>query len=838
MERNNLTVIVLAAGGGTRMKSKTMKVLHPIGGRSMVGHVLRAVQAMEPERIVAVVGHQREQVGAHIRSLVPDVVLAVQDEQHGTGHAVRVAMECAGTTSGTVVVAAADTPLLEGESLRAFAAEHEAAQRAVSILSGRVGDPFGYGRIVRNHEGDVEAIVEEKDATATQREISEINSGILAFDAEFLVEALPQIGNDNAKGEYYLTDAVQLARDAGLTVGAFAIDDVMQTQGANDRAQLAELGREMNRRIVTRWMTDGVTVMDPATTWIDADVVLEPDVTILPGTQLLGATVVREDAVIGPDCTLKDCEIGAGARVVRAHGELAVIGDGANVGPFAYLRPGSQLGAGGKIGTFVETKNAQIGPGAQGAAPLLRGGRRDRRGHQHRRRHDLRQLRRREEVPHGDRARTSAPPPTTPSSPRSPSGTARAAGPAPSYAVTCRPARWRSRAVRSATSRAGRSRSGPVRPRATPPRRPAGKRRMKVRRLTSRHPELGAATPVRENPDRPQTGERGAPTVTGMKRTTEKNLMVFSGRAHPELSEEVARLLGTGLVPQSAYEFANSEIYIRYEESVRGSDAFVIQSHTAPINEWIMEHLIMVDALKRASAKRITVVMPFYGYARQDKKHRGREPISARLMADLFKTAGADRLITVDLHADQIQGFFDGPVDHLMALPILTDYVREKYGHERLAVVSPDAGRIKVAERWSARLGGAPLAFIHKTRNIDRPNETMANRVVGQVEGRICVLVDDMIDTGGTIVKAAEALMADGAAGVVIAATHAILSDPAVDRLKNCSAAEVIVTNTLPISADRKFDKLTELSIAPLLARAIREVFEDGSVTSMFDGHA
>jgi ribose-phosphate pyrophosphokinase len=325
--------------------------------------------------------------------------------------------------------------------------------------------------------------------------------------------------------------------------------------------------------------------------------------------------------------------------------------------------------------------------------------------------------------------------------------------------------------------------------------------------------------------------------VSGMKRTTEKNLMVFSGRAHPELSEEVAALLGTGLVPQSAYEFANSEIYIRFEESVRGCDAFVIQSHTAPINEWIMEHLIMVDALKRASAKRITVVMPFYGYARQDKKHRGREPISARLIADLFKTAGADRLIAVDLHADQIQGFFDGPVDHLMALPILADYVKEKYGREQLAVVSPDAGRIKVAERWSARLGGAPLAFIHKTRRTDRPNETVANRVVGDVKGRICVLTDDMIDTGGTIVKAAEACIEEGAAGVIIAATHAILSDPAVDRLKNSPAIEIIVTNTLPISSDRKFDKLTELSIAPLLARAIREVFEDGSVTSMFDGH-
>ncbi|MGH3413952.1 MAG: ribose-phosphate diphosphokinase [Marmoricola sp.] len=326
--------------------------------------------------------------------------------------------------------------------------------------------------------------------------------------------------------------------------------------------------------------------------------------------------------------------------------------------------------------------------------------------------------------------------------------------------------------------------------------------------------------------------------MSGMKRTTEKNLMVFSGRAHPELAEEVVEQLGTGLVPTTYRSFANSEIYVRYQESVRGSDAFVIQSHTAPVNEWIMEHLIMVDALKRASAKRITVVMPFYGYARQDKKHRGREPISARLMADLFKTAGADRLICVDLHTAQIQGFFDGPVDHLMALPILCDHVKAKYGDQPLSVVSPDAGRIKVAEQWAARLGGVPLAFIHKTRDIDRPHETAANRVVGEVAGRLCVLVDDMIDTGGTIVHAAEALMKDGAAGVVIAATHAILSDPAVDRLKNCPATEVVVTNTLPIASECELDKLTCLSIAPLLSRAIKEVFEDGSVTSMFDGRA
>ncbi len=323
--------------------------------------------------------------------------------------------------------------------------------------------------------------------------------------------------------------------------------------------------------------------------------------------------------------------------------------------------------------------------------------------------------------------------------------------------------------------------------------------------------------------------------MNGLKRATEKNLMIFSGRANVQLAEEVAYQLGTNLVPTSAYEFANSEMYVRYEESVRGSDAFVLQSHAAPVNEWIMEHLLMVDALKRASAKRITVVMPYYGYSRQDKKHRGREPISARLIADLFKTAGANRLMSVDLHTDQIQGYFDGPVDHLVALPILSKYVRNKYGTEELAIVSPDAGRIKVAEQWSKRLGGVPLAFIHKTRDITRPNVSVANRVVGEVTGRTCILVDDMIDTGGTITKAADALIAAGAADVIIAATHAILSGPAVDRLKNCQAREVIVTNTLPIPAERQFDKLTELSIAPLLSQAIRAVFEDGSVTSIFE---
>ncbi|MDO5049570.1 MAG: ribose-phosphate diphosphokinase [Actinomycetaceae bacterium] len=324
--------------------------------------------------------------------------------------------------------------------------------------------------------------------------------------------------------------------------------------------------------------------------------------------------------------------------------------------------------------------------------------------------------------------------------------------------------------------------------------------------------------------------------MTGIITTGEKRLILVSGRAHPELAQAVGKELNTEVLPTTAYDFANGEIYVRFNESVRGCDAFVIQSHTDPINQWVMEQLIMIDALKRASAKRITVVAPFYPYARQDKKHLGREPISARLMADLFKTAGADRLMSVDLHAAQAQGFFDGPVDHLWAMPVLVDYVRSRVDVSNVAVVSPDAGRIRVAEKWANKLGGAPLAFIHKTRDTTRPNVAVANRVVGDVEGRECVLVDDLIDTGGTIAEAVKVLLASGAKDVIVVATHGVLSDPATQRLSECGAREVVVTNTLPISPAKQFDKLTVLSIAPLLARAIREVFDDGSVTSLFDG--
>ena len=322
--------------------------------------------------------------------------------------------------------------------------------------------------------------------------------------------------------------------------------------------------------------------------------------------------------------------------------------------------------------------------------------------------------------------------------------------------------------------------------------------------------------------------------MTGLTISPAKKLMLFAGRSHPQLAAEIAKELDIEVTPTSAYDFANGEIFVRFEESVRGSDAFVLQSHTTPINKWIMEHLIMVDALKRASAKRITVIMPFYGYARQDKKHRGREPITARLMADLFKAAGADRLMAVDLHTSQIQGFFDGPVDHLFALPILAEHIKATTTTSMVTVVSPDAGRVRVAERWTDVLG-APLAIIHKRRDPDVPNQVKVFEVVGDVQGRTCVIVDDMIDTGGTIAKAAETLFDEGAADVIVAATHGIFSEPAAERLQGSRISKVLVTDTLPIPDELRFDKLQVLPIAPLIATAIGEVFTDGSVTRLFD---
>jgi bifunctional UDP-N-acetylglucosamine pyrophosphorylase/glucosamine-1-phosphate N-acetyltransferase len=361
-----VTAIVLAAGAGTRMKSRSAKVLHELGGRSMLAHALHAVRQVGASRVVAVVGHDREQVSAAVTALDPTVVQAVQEEQNGTGHAVRVALDALDEQlEGTVLVTYADVPLLTADTLSTLLLDHRHEGRAVTILTSVLDDPTGYGRILRDDQGGVAAIREHKDATAQERREREVNSGILAVDATFLDRATRALDTDNAQGELYLTDIVAKAVREGRPVGTHVLEDVWQTEGVNDRVQLSRLARELNRRTTERWMREGVTIVDPATTWIDADVTLGRDTVVHPGTQLLGATTVGEGATIGPDTTLRDVEVGDAASVVRTHGSDAVVGAGASVGPFAYLRPGAVLGDDGKIGTFVEVKNATLGPGAK-----------------------------------------------------------------------------------------------------------------------------------------------------------------------------------------------------------------------------------------------------------------------------------------------------------------------------------------------------------------------------------------------------------------------------------------------------------------------------------------
>jgi bifunctional UDP-N-acetylglucosamine pyrophosphorylase / glucosamine-1-phosphate N-acetyltransferase len=361
-----VAVIVLAAGGGTRMRSATPKVLHTIGGRSLLDHCLVAARGLEPDRLAVVVGHGRDRVEPHLREADTGATVVVQEHQLGTGHAVQVALEALPQLDeGVVVVTYGDVPLQTTSMLAGLVAAHVDAANAVTILTASLPDPFGYGRVVRDPSGAVVAVVEEKDATESERAVREVNSGIFAFDGAVLRSLLQQIGRDNAAGEVYLTDVVALARAAGHRVGAQVTGDQWQIEGANTRSQLSALGRELNRRVLEHWMDAGVEVVDPLTTWVDVTVQLAPDVSLKPGVQLHGSTRVDTGAVIGPDTTLTDVEVGADSRVVRTHGSQAVLGPGSTVGPFAYLRPGTVLGQAGKIGTFVETKNAVIGAEAK-----------------------------------------------------------------------------------------------------------------------------------------------------------------------------------------------------------------------------------------------------------------------------------------------------------------------------------------------------------------------------------------------------------------------------------------------------------------------------------------
>ncbi|MCK1823053.1 bifunctional UDP-N-acetylglucosamine diphosphorylase/glucosamine-1-phosphate N-acetyltransferase GlmU [Streptomyces sp. XM83C] len=359
-------VVVLAAGEGTRMKSATPKVLHEICGRSLVGHVLAAARELDPENLVVVVGHAREKVVAHLEETAPGVRTAVQAEQNGTGHAVRMALEeLGGGVDGTVVVVCGDTPLLTGDTLKQLSAAHSADGNAVTVLSAQMPDATGYGRIVRDASGAVTAIVEHKDASEEQRAIREINSGVFAFDGRLLADALKQVRTDNSQGEEYLTDVLGILRAAGHRVGASVAGDHREIAGINNRVQLAEARRILNERLLTGAMLSGVTVVDPASTWVDVSVSFERDVVVHPGTQLLGSTHLGEGCEVGPNTRLRDTRVGAGARVDNTVSDGAEVGPGASVGPFAYLRPGTRLGLRSKIGTFVETKNAQVGEGTK-----------------------------------------------------------------------------------------------------------------------------------------------------------------------------------------------------------------------------------------------------------------------------------------------------------------------------------------------------------------------------------------------------------------------------------------------------------------------------------------
>lgn len=366
MTGNTLAIVILAAGQGTRMKSRLPKVLHPIGGRPLVGHVLTTAGRLGADHIEVVVRHERDTVVATLSEAYPDAIFVDQDEIPGTGRAVQVALDALPDDfDGDVLVLSGDVPLLDADTLQALLDGHRAASAAATVLTARVPDPSGYGRIVRDDSGAVLRIVEQKDASAEEAAIDEINSGVYVFRAPQLRTFLARVDQNNAQGEMYLTDVIGLLRDAKEAVAAEVTPDAVATFGINDRVQLAEVGRELNARIVRRWQREGVTVIDPATTWIDDDATLAPDVTILPNTHILRATTIGEGAIVGPDTSLVDCEVGESAIVRRTDATLAVIGAGATVGPFSFLRPGTVLGAKGKIGAFVETKNSTIGEGSK-----------------------------------------------------------------------------------------------------------------------------------------------------------------------------------------------------------------------------------------------------------------------------------------------------------------------------------------------------------------------------------------------------------------------------------------------------------------------------------------
>ena len=679
------------------------------------------------------------------------------------------------------------------------------------MITAEPPDPGSYGRVVRDPEsGDLERIVEAKspgDASTEELEIREVNTGTYAFAAAPLADALERIGNDNAQGEYYLGDVLPLIRAAGRRVVAQPVDDPGVMLGVNTRAELALAETAVRERILESHMLAGVTLADPASTWIDAEVEIEADARIEPGCSLRGRTRVGAGSVVGPLTTLIDSRLGEGVSAPHSYLVSCEVKDGCNVGPFAYLRPETSLEPGAKAGSFVEIKNSRIGAGAK--------------------------------VPHlayvGD-AEVGE-------------GSNLGAG-----TITANYDGFRKhRTTIGANARIGVDTMliAPVE---------VGPGAYTGAGAVIKEDVPDGALAVSDNDQRniegyaaPQTERdaRGRGVVSTIEQRPEaaptaisheysKRLMVFGGRSSMELAAKVAGKLDLDLGQVTLKTFANGEVYCRYEESIRGADVFLVQSTSAneqsemTPNDALVELLTMIDAAQGASAHRIIAVMPWYGYARQDKKSAPREPISARIVAKCLEGVGIDRVLTMDLHAGQVQGFFHVPVDHMTAMPMLTQWLSDQHMTDDLVIVSPDAGRVKTARNFARRVG-SHWAVMEK----ERPAQQVAEigYVVGDVKGKTAVLVDDMIDTAGTLCAAAQTVRDEGAARVIACATHGVFSGPAYERLafENSGIERIVVTDTIPQRPGAP-DNITVLSTAGTFADSIRRIFTDDSVSEIFAG--
>ena len=652
------------------------------------------------------------------------------------------------------------------------------------------------------------------DATPEEEAIREVNTGIYAFAGGDLLEALESLTSDNAQGELYLPDVLPLLRAAGRQVGAHVVTDATLTLGVNNRVDLATVRRLAQERIHRAHGLAGVTIVDPAGTLIDADVEIGRETVIEPGTFLRGATRIGERCEVGPLSTLIDTTVGDDSRIVHSYLDGAQLGSGVSVGPFAYLRPQAHLHDRAKAGTFVEIKNAEVGEGTKVPHLSYIGDADIGAGLERRRRHDHRQLRRRQQAPHDDRRRRARQRPHV----------VRGAGEA-------RRRRLHRRGLghhrRRAAGRAGHRARAPAQRRGL--RRAGSSQRAMTTRVTS--------APARTLRHAVSALDPHPAPATSLEVEYGKRLMLFSGRANPELAAKIAGKLGVDLGGVELKTFADGEVYCRYLESIRGADVFIVQptcgnprTGMSP-NDSLMELLLMIDAAVGASAHRVIAVTPWFGYSRQDKKSSPREPISARLVARALESAGADRVLTMDLHAGQIQGFFQKPVDHMTALFMLTQYFSD-LRLEDLVVVSPDAGRVKLAKNFASKIG-AELAILNK----ERPAQQVAEigYVIGDVAGRTAVIVDDMIGTAGTLKAAAQTVIDEGASRVYAAATHAVFSAGTYENLASASFEQIVVTDTIPIRPGAP-DNVRVLSCADLLTDSIRRIFTDDSVSEVFGG--